>query len=238
MTSFMCYQEQLSPDETETLLLDIREQEEKVVSFYAVGHITVKGWMWESDARIFIAGIKDPFSLKIEITHMWGRPILHLLIRDGKLEVLSFDEQKIYLGRFTPEALSRFLPGVMADQDLIWSVLRAYPYLINGFHIGDPGPGQINLFNPREEERIELDMETLLVKTVSFPGRGIHLDFSNIREHDNIAYAVEVRMRHDHEKKTLIIRNEKMVFNADIPDPIFTIKRLDSFKMVYLDEEE
>ena len=62
------FQRTLSLQEIEAILSDIKEQEESVSSFYTLGHIMVKGWIWDSEADILIAGIRDPFQLKIEIT--------------------------------------------------------------------------------------------------------------------------------------------------------------------------
>ena len=237
MTQKTHFQKYLSPDERDDVLSNIIEQEEKVSSFYTLGSITVKGWVWESDADILIAAVKDPLKIKIEITHTWGRPLLHLLIHDGQLEVLSFDEKRIYLGDFTSETLSRFLPGVMADPDLIWTVLRAYPHLIKDYRIGEPGPGRIHLYNLEEEEIIDLDMENLKPIGVSFPEQKIRLLFSDLQEKDGIVYASEVKMNHDQEKKTLILHNKRMVFNTSIPAPIFAIKTMANFERVILDED-
>ena len=229
------FQRSFSLQEIEAILSDAREQEESVSSFYTFGHIMVKGWVWDSEADILIAGIKDPFQLKIEITHPWGKPILHLLIDEEKLEVLSFKDKTVYLGNFTPEALSTFLPGVMADPDLIWSVLRGYPHLIHNYQIEDHQGGQIILYNQQEAEIIDLDSESLLPRRVSFPNRKIHLTFSEIRCLNNVCFAGEVRVEHDSENKNLVIQNEKMVFNTTIPKQIFVLKKPPLFETVFLD---
>ncbi len=231
------FREPLDSQEMEIILSDIREQGEKVDSFYTMGSISVKGWVWESTADILVIGLKNPLKIKIEITHPWGRPILHFLVYNQRLEVLSYDEKKIYLGRFTPEALSRFLPGVMIDPDLIWAVLRGYPHLIRDYEISDLRSDRIRLSNRQEEELIELYPGCLFPKRVSFPRQNIHLLFSNFQESNGIIYAREVTVDHEGEKRAMMIHNKKMIFNTTIPEQIFTLKKPVTFQVIELDED-
>jgi hypothetical protein len=231
------FREPLGFQEVETILSGMREQEERVDSFYTLGSISVKGSVWESTADILIIGLKNPRKIKIEITHPWGRPILHFLIYKERLEVLSYDEKKIYLGSFTPEAVSRFLPGVMADPDLIWAVLRGYPHLIKDYGIRDLKPGLISLSNRQEEEFVELYPGSLLPKRVSFPRQNIHLVFSDFQENNGIIYAREVTANQENEKQEIMIHNKKMVFNTTIPEQVFTLKKPVNFQIIDLDED-
>ena len=73
-------QKPLSDHEAATIISRIREQEKKVFSFYTYGRVLFKKWNWESESNMLIVGTKDPFKIKIEITHPWGQPILHILI--------------------------------------------------------------------------------------------------------------------------------------------------------------
>jgi hypothetical protein len=215
----------------------MQEQEKKVSSFYTHGSISVKDWKWESEADILIAGIKDPLRIKIEITHPWGRPILHILIDNKDLKVISFNEKRLYLGDFTPEALSRFFPGRLFGPDLIWAVLRGYPYLIKHHSIASPGANQISLLNQKEREVIDLYPENLLPRLVSFPAQQIDLTFSEFQDNDGIYYAREVKVNSIKGSKDLILKSGKKVFNKTIPKQIFILKRPPMFETVYLEEK-
>jgi len=221
------------------VLNDIRDQDTRVSTFYTIGTITVKDWKWDSDADMLIIGQKDPFKIKIEFTHQWKGPVLHILIDKNNLEILSFSEKKIYLGPFTPEGLSRFIPGSFFDSELIWSALRAYPNLLNHHETASYEENRIDLLNEdnREIETVNLHPESLYPEKVIFPDHGLNITFSTFREIEGIRYAEDVRIKNITSKRNLLLKNKKMVFNQSIPDKIFTIQRLANYEIVFLDKD-
>ena len=229
----------LSEQDVEAILSRIQEQDRRVSSFYTSGGgLTIKNWNWESESSIFIVGTKDPYRIKIEVTHPWGRPIVHILIDRTRLEVLSFPDKTLYLGAFTPEALSRFFPGDF-DAPLIWAVLRGYPNLLSYHRPISVKSDQISLFNEKEEvvEVIDFYLESLLPKLVSFPERDIALAFSDFQENHGIYYARKVRVENAEGNRSLVIRNKKMVLNKTLPEQIFILEKPPSFGTSYLDED-
>jgi len=231
------YQEPLSYDEVKNIIEKVQDQGKKVSSFYSFGSLSVKDGNWESESNILAVGTKNPFLIKIEITHPWGQPILHILIDQIRLEVLSFREKRFYLGTFTPAALSRFFP-VDFNTDLIWSALRGYPNIIGHHRVAFMGRNQISLLNGEEKEIeiIDLYPENLLPKLVSFPEKNIYLGFSNFQEDKGIIYAKKVKVKMVKRDVNLVLKNRKMVFNKIIPEQVFVIKKPPSFKTFYLDE--
>jgi hypothetical protein len=221
-----------------TLTAGIQEQEEKVFSFYAFGKLLVKSRNRESEFNILAAGAKNPFKMKIELTHPWGQPILHILIDKTRLEALSFPEKRLYLGSITPAALSRFFPGDL-DSDLIWGTLRGYPRLLREHVILSLKGNQIRLGKEREKdlEIIDLDPETLLPSLVSFPERKIDFAFSDFHEDHGIYYAREVSVRHHHRGGQLRLKNRKMVFNRNLPEGVFPLEKPPGFETFHLDED-
>ena len=228
----------LSKQELETVLSRIQEQGSRVSSCYMYGQLTVKNWIWSADSNILIVGTKDPYRIKIEVTHPWGRPIVHILIDKKSLEVLSFPDKTLYLGPFTPEALSKFLPGDL-DDDLIWAVLRGYPNLLRYHRTISLRSDQIRLFNEKEEvvEVIEFYLESLLPKRVSFPARDITLAFSGFQENQGIYYGRQVTVENTEGNRSLVIKNSEMVFNKTIPEQLFILEKPPSFGTSYLDED-
>ena len=182
-------------------------------------------------------GTKYPFKTKIEITHPWGRPILHVLIDETRLEVLSFPDKKLYRGAFTPEALSTFFPGDF-DSDLILAALRGYPNLLRHHKIISLKAHQISLLNQggKEVEIIDFYPESLLPKRVSLPEHHINLAFSDFQENDGVYYAREVRVDDFKGKKKLILQSKKMVFNKIIPEQIFVLEKPPGFQTSPLPE--
>lgn len=231
------YQEPLSYDEVKNIIEKVQDQGKKVSSFYSFGSLSVKDGNWESESNILSVGTKNPFLIKIEITHPWGQPILHIFIDQRRLEVLSFREKRFYVGTFTPEALSRFFP-VDFNADLIWSVLRGYPNIMGHQRVAFMARNQISLLNGEEQEIeiINLYPDNLLPKLVYFPEKNIYLAFSNFKEDKDIIYAKKVKMEIVKRDVNLVLKNRKMVFNKIIPKQVFVIKKPPSFKIFYLDE--
>ncbi|MFH1351931.1 MAG: DUF4292 domain-containing protein [Pseudomonadota bacterium] len=208
-----------------------------VFSFYSLGTVLVKNWLWESEANILIMGRKRPLKIKIEITHPWGQPILHILIDEPRLEVLSFRDKRLYVGDYTPQALSKFIPGDL-DSNLIWAALRGYPTLLDYDRIGSSGGDQINLFNGKgkEVERITINPDSLLPRLIFLPENFIKLAFSDWQENEGIYNAGEVRLDDMEGKRELILKSKKTVFNKALPDQIFVMEKPPHFESVSLEK--
>lgn len=221
------------------LITRMLDQEKRAHSFYASGTILVKGWAWKSEAELLIAGTREPLKIKLEITHPWGKPILHILIDKNRLEILSFDEKRVYVGELTAESLSRLsLPGEFCNLNLIWSVLRGYPHIAVYDRISYSDMYRINLIDQEdmEIEIIDLYPENLLPKKVLFPGDSLDIFFSGYKNNDGIDYAEEVTVNNFEGRKDLTIKTRKMVFNKSVPHEIFIMEKPRTFETVYMDE--
>lgn len=221
------------------LITRMLDQEKRAHSFYASGTILVKGWAWKSEAELLIAGTREPLKIKLEITHPWGKPILHILIDKNRLEILSFDEKRVYVGELTAESLSRLsLPGEFCNLNLIWSVLRGYPHIAVYDRISYSDMYRINLIDQEDMdiEIIDLYPENLLPKRVLFPGDSLDIFFSGYKNNDGIDYAEEVTVNNFEGRKDLTIKTRKMVFNKSVPHEIFILEKPRTFETVYMDE--
>ena len=219
------------PDSDVALILaTIRAQERKVSSFYLTGALSLQDREWESESHVLIVGNRNPFKIKIEVTHPWGRPIVHILIQERNLQVLSFAEKRLYLGAFTPQTLSRFLPGEL-DAHLVWAVLRGYPHLLSYHGTTSMKANQIRLLDEegRAQEVIDLYPESKLPSMVFFPAKNIGLGFSDFQQIDGIYYARRVKVEDMGGKSNLMLRNRKMVFNKTIPKEVFRLEKPPSF---------
>ena len=228
----------LSIEEAGTIISNIEDQEGMVYSFYSIGKVVLKDWKWNSGADFLIAGERVPLRIKIEITHPWGKPVLHLLIYNERLEILSFQDRVLYRGTYTPENLSRFLPTKITT-GLMWAVVRGYPHATDYTEVISRQRDQLSLINSRghEVETIDLYPENHLPSQVYFPLNQVSLIFSSIQEDKGILYAKEVTVQSDKEKKSLILNNSQMIFNKEIPEKIFSITKPPSFEIVDLDIE-
>lgn len=227
----------LSYENITAIISGIREQEKKVFSFYTIGTIFIKNWYWESEANVLIVGTQNPFRIKVEITHPWGQPILHILIKQGELQVLSFSENRLYHGDFTPQALSRFIPGGL-NADLIWAALRGYPRPMKYHEVRSLKANQIILFDDKGNKMNIIDVypESLLPKKVAYPGHSIKMAFSDFQENNGIYYPRKVRVDNIKGTSDLILNNTKMFFNKTIPTQIFILNKPSSFETIYSDD--
>jgi hypothetical protein len=227
--------EPLGEQTVKNILAAIQEQEDKVFSFYAHGRLLAGNWYGQSEANILTAGTKRPFKIKIEITQEWGQPILHVLIDQKRLEVLSFKDKTLFLAPFTSEALSEFLPGNI-DPEFIWGTLRGYPNLIVYDEARSLRKDQISLFHGGDEavEVIDLDPETHLPKSVLFPDKQITLTFADFQNDEGIRYSREVSESQKGEKRRITLKDMTFVFNKPIPEAIFSQKKPPTFETRYL----
>ena len=229
----------LSDQDTARIAHLIHKEEQRVSSFYALGRVSAGDWYGESDADILVVGVREPFRIKIEITHSWGQPLLHILIDGNRMKALSFRENKFYRGTFTSQALSRFIP-VRFDPDLIWGVLRGYPNMLPHETLKSLGSNQISLFTGKGEEVEIIDLYDgeALPRNVTFPGRNIRVTYSEFHEEKGIPYAQSVKVARLDGGKRLTLKHKKMVFNRIIPKDVFAIPKPPAMEMIDLDKAE
>lgn len=229
-------QKPFSEKQLENILSNIQEQDERVFSFYRMGRLLAKDTLWEQEAHILMAGTKQPFRIKIELTHPWGQPIAHILVLPERLEVLSYAEKKIYVSPFPTEALSRFFPGELDDQTL-WAAFRGYPALRGCERVASLKANQMSIFDEEEKliETIHFHSESLQPEKVTLPNAGVSLFFSDFQEKKGIRYAQMVRVSQGRFGRKLILSQGKVVFNKTIPDQLFVLERPPGFATVYLD---
>ena len=227
----------LADKDVEVILSRIQAQESKVSAFYTSGGLSLRDRDWDSESHVLIVGRRNPFKIKIEVTHPWGRPIVHILIDERNLQVLSFPDKKLYLGAFTPEALSKFLPGEL-DAPVVWAVLRGYPHLLAYHRTISMKANQIRLLDEKGKvlEIIDLYPESKRPRMVFFPEKNMALEFSDFQELDGIYYARKVKVEDMDGKSNLILRKRKMIINEAIPKEVFHLEKPPSFGIFDLEK--
>jgi hypothetical protein len=231
-------QPQLSLQEAQKIVQDMTSRDEMIKSFYSMGVVSIKGRLMDSDADILIAAIKEPLTMKIEITHSWGKPLLHVLIKDDRLDVLSYQEKILYTGPYSPKALSEFLPGLNLSQEMIWTILGCRPPIMDHDRVAAPVPGRIALAdeNGREVETVFLPVTGYIPARLTLPTQSLDVSFSDIREDNGISYAGELEISGLKGGKDLELKISSMSMNSIIPDEIFTIEKPPSYKTINLDD--
>jgi len=227
----------LDPTSVAALVEDLQTQNAGVQTFFSSGRLWVKGRHGEEgEANVFSAAIQNEGRIKLEITHPWGQPLVHILVDGTDFRLLSFNERKLYVGAFTDEALSTFFPEAM-DRTLIWDLLRAYPVLEPPYRARSDRANRISLMSEEgvEREIVAFDRESRRPTELILPRQNIKLVFSDFQESEGIQYAGETSLVHILGGKRLTHRIEKMVFNRVIPDQVFTLQAPPGFETVPLD---
>ncbi len=218
----------LSDQEVEKVLSLLKAQEEAADTFFNTGQMVVKDWYWDQEANTLIAGTRTPLRLRIEVTHAWGQPILHLVVVGKSFKALSYGERKLYMGDLAPGALSKFFPADL-DADLIWDVVRGFPKL-RSLSVLDR--------NGDESEILDLDPESGLPRQTLFPQRKVGVRYLDFQQEGGILYAGEVRVRQLEGTRSLTLKNGKMVFNKPIPDEIFRMEIPPGFETEHVEKEK
>jgi hypothetical protein len=223
--------------EIKRILDNISQDNASVSSFISSGRIIFKNWAWGSESKILIIGQREPIRLKIELIHTWGRPILHILIKEGKIEALSFSENRLYSGIYSPLTLAKFI-HVRPEIDQLWSILRGYPDLKPYNSFAPQDPDQFVLFdqNGKELEKISLDLETLQISSIRVPESDLKISFSEYSTEKDIPYAEKIRVDKEGVGKHFLLNHETMVFNQKIPTNIFKMKIPPGFEIIELDK--
>jgi len=208
--------------EIKSLLVELKAQENAVNSFYSHGRINFHGQGSEVEASVLIVGTRDPIKLKIEITHLWGRPLVHILITEKKFFLLSFSEKRYYTGDIGEPFLSNLLP-MHLDARLLWAIGRGFPILCEYHHATSPEGNRISLLNREKTtiQRIEFYPESDLPHQALYSDHGLEVSFSDFETENNIRFARETGLFDQKAGATLRIDNKQMVFNKAIDASVF-----------------
>jgi len=223
-----------TPQNITHIVSNFKEQERQVLSFYSSGRLILKKDISESESNILIVGTRDPFKIKIETTHPWGRPLLHFLVSETRFQILSFPEKKYYLGNFCQ---TKFFP-VRLTPTQVWSLLRGYPILRKYNRAVSFKGNQITFFDMKDKivQIIDFYPQSKLPRQVSFPGQKIRIAFSNYKNENGICYASNIRLSDPEVGIVLALELKQAAFNKTIPKTIFDLKIPRDFKLLSLQE--
>lgn len=228
----------LVPQEIAYIISNISDQEKQVHSFFSTARLIYNKDGSESESNILAIASKNPFRIKIEITHPWGRPLLHVLINRSRIQVLSFPEKRYYTGQLGDPGSSKFFPGRLAP-DKVWAFLRGYPILLKHKRFLSIKGDQVVFFNGNDEviQVIDLYPDSDNPRLISFPEEGIRMLFSDFENDNDIYYARKTKLDDLKDKTTLTFKLKQIAFNKSVPETIFCLKIPAGFKKFPLNGE-
>lgn len=225
-----------SPVEITSIVSELRKQEMRVHTFFSTGQLTVKSEGSGSEYNILVVGTREAQKIKIEITHSWGRPILHVLINEKGVHVLSFPEKRLYKGQPGTFVLPEFFTGKL-DFAQLWGLVRGYPVLRKNIKSASSSGHQIAFKNEKGEEVQVMHFydEKKLPRLISFPGEATEMLFSKFEKNiKGIYYARNIVLENSDNKSILALNFKQMVFNKPIPEAIYKLEKPSDFKLVPL----
>ena len=210
-----------------------REQERRVHSLFSLGRLTIKRYGSETELNVLIAGERNSGNIKIEITHPWGRPVVHILINEIRFQILSFREKRYYYGRLGDSDTSGFFP-VRLDPDQIWALIRGYPVVRNHNRAISLKGDQIVFLNKDGEkvQVIDFDPHSSLPCLMSFPGQEVAVSFSDFQNDDGIYYARKIGLNDPKTRSILTFDLKQIIFNQAIPKEIFKLEKPVDFEIM------
>ena len=192
----------------------------------------------ESDTTVLIVATRDPSRIKIEITHTWGRPLLHILINGSSLDMLSFTDKRMYSGRLGTPGLSGLIP-VPLSPELVRTLARAYPVLLHHNLALSVNWNQIIFLNQSEEmtQIVDLYPESDIPHRVFFCRQRAEVIFSDFQNSGGIRYAKKIEVNSPEENARLALEITKITFNKPVPEAIFRLETPRDFEVVPLKRE-
>jgi hypothetical protein len=217
---------------------DIREQDSQVHTFSSLGRLRVQTRGSESESDVLMVGQKDPSRIKIEVTHPWGRPLVHLLIYENHVKILSLPEKRVYIGKLEDVASWEFFPRDL-DLKQFWSLARGYPVLQGHKQVVSLKGYEITLLDGKLDpvQVIDFDSKTKCPRMISFPHKETNILFSDFEDDNGILYARTIRVSDLRDEAELTLDVKQVAFNGPIPEKIFELNIPPDFKVVYLNRD-
>ena len=193
-----------------------------------------------ADAQVRAGTGACPYGrMKIEITHPWGKSLLHILIQGQRLDILDFTEKRIYSGSLHSRRLSERIP-VPLDHCILWSLARAFPALLEHREATSFAGNQITLLDPGGDkvQVFKLHSGEPLPRSVCFCKQHATMEFSDFENENGILYARQVNFQCSDNKTGLEIKIDQMTFNKPLPEAVFRIEAPLDFRIVPLENDD
>jgi len=189
----------------------------------------------EIETNLFAVG-SNPYKIRLEITHPWGKPLLYIVADEKNISVLSLRDKKFFKG--PPHSFNMkqfFLYGL--DLDLAWKIFSgSVPILPTYGGTVSLKPHEISLYNKQGEiiETISFSSKTLLPRSIYFPKKGLSMLFSEFEEGDLGPHPLKIKVLKENEDQLVVIRYKSFILNKPVPEEIFQLSPPPSFEIVNL----
>ncbi len=213
-----------NPQEIDVILEGFETQRRNVRSCFGSGRLSIQTREGADDVNILVAGQKDPFRVKLEITHPWGRPLLHIVMNESTLQAVVFHHKRVYRGKPMDALPGGPLPIPLAP-DIVWSLIRGFPIVAGHTRAASGKGGEIALLDEKDAilEVITFGSDDGFPVMVSFFEHAVDIHYSPFDENDGIQSARLVKLVHPDSGTSLELELNERVFNRAIPPAVFEL---------------
>ena len=217
-----------SPSISQTKIQLLREglavQNRAVQTFVSTGSLE----MWDTSQHIptmfLTVASRNPFRLKVEITHSWGLPLLHILLNGNRVTVVDLYHHRTYHSALGIDA--PFLDKMpLLDRALMWSIMRAFPEVKDRGKISWSNKDRALVVKEAGEvtQEIRFDRNLQYPVNVVYPNLEVDVKFSDFTAQGNIVYAKKVKVTHLVRQASMRIKIKKIFFNQALDPKIFDL---------------
>ncbi|VBB47671.1 exported hypothetical protein [uncultured Desulfatiglans sp.] len=225
-----------SPPMVTSLVAGLEHQKGLVSSAVCAGTLTVGENGSASKVSLLMAGRLQPLTVKIEMTHFWGNPLLHILVRNDTVEVLSFRDKKLLIGSLRDPLFEPYLPGIL-DPSALWALVRAYPDIGPYEKALSLRPQEIQLLDEAGKplQTFAFDVQAAAPTAVHFPAQGLTLYFDRFARTGPIDYAKRCRIEPAASNRFIEIQWDDITFNRTLPEPVFALQVPPGYRIVEIE---
>lgn len=216
----------LTPEEAEQMVTLLREQGERVQSFFWTGRLTARKRLGQAEHLVVSVGRREPLGLKIELTHSWGQPVAQALISEAQTRLLVVPEKRFYVGPLKDSGLSGdLLPAGLRARE-IWGAMRGFPVLPEYARVISYRGDQLTFldFEGKVIETVDFDLATRLPRLVRLPDPVVNVSFAAFKDEQSVLYASHIVIESPDAGLTLELEMSRAVFNQPVPEEIFSLE--------------
>ncbi len=224
-----------SQQESDRIISNLQDQGKKVSTFQGIGTLLLKKGEEEIQANLFAVG-SNPYKIRLEITHPWGKPLFYIVADEKSISVLSLRDKKYFRGpphSFDMKEL--FLYGL--DADLTWKIFSgSVPIVSESSGTVSLKPHEISLYNKQGEiiETISFSSKTLLPRSIYFPKKGLSILYSEFKEGYFGPHPLKIKVLKESVDQLAVIRYKSFMPNKPVPEEIFQLNPPPGFEVVNL----
>ncbi|RLB16279.1 MAG: hypothetical protein DRG63_05530 [Deltaproteobacteria bacterium] len=212
-------------DQVALLTQNLTEQRSRVHTFISSGRLSLEMDQQTISAQFFCIASRNPLRLKAEVTHSWGKPLVHFLIQAGTVTVVDLYRKKAYVGSLKgmPPLFGISTP---MDAGLLWSIMRGYPELPLKSNPLWSTHRQCLLVLRRGSvaQEIRFDNQGIHPSLVVYPSTHLRVRFSDFAKNQGLFYARKVEILNDIGAERLRLKIKEIIFNQALPPDLFQVK--------------